>query len=355
MDLSAAARRPVPTPEQTSPGGNKKASKGLVYKGKWKVLHPLTETDRSYVFLGTPLQGGNPVAIKVLKERKAKDSRFMKIHNADMQAAVALPRHPGLVSTFDAGWINGRYVVVSEFCPGEPLSGRLNKPRPIPYPSILAAIRQLVGVLKFAVDSGILYRHVEPEHLIFEEETRQMRLLRFSIPRAVRLGIQVPRGIDQDIHLVGSLLFRMLCGAQPSSRLREQAELLVDQLRQRCAAVYPEVNPSELHELATIYLRTATRDQRRRFTAFQQLDEELARLERNHKPLQEERERAERERRRESLLATAFDTVRALRGEHDARPQFDLDDADLREIRIQRFLLAATTLMFLSLAVSLFW
>lgn len=348
---------PRPTPPREGPGraGKPAASKGLVYKGKWKVLHPLTETDRSYVFMGTPLQGGSPVAIKVLKERKAKDSRFMKIHHADMQAAVALPRHPGLVTTFDAGWVNGRYVVVNEFVAGEPLSGRLAKPRPIPYPAILASLRQLVGVLKFAVDAGILYRHVEPEHLVFDEENRRIRLLRFSIPRAVRLGIQVPRGIDQDIHLVGSLLFRMLCGAQPSSKLREQAELLVDQIRERCAQAYPEIQPSEVHELATVYLRTATLDQRRRFQSFQELDEELARLERSHAPLLEERERAERERRRESLLATAFDTVMALRGEHDPQPRFDVDDADLREIRIQRFLLASTTLMFLSLAISLFF
>ena len=50
----------------------------------FEIGRPLTETDRSYVFLGSPVEGGKPVAIKVLKERRAKDSRFMRHHHADM-------------------------------------------------------------------------------------------------------------------------------------------------------------------------------------------------------------------------------------------------------------------------------
>ncbi len=326
--------------------------RGLIYKGRWKVLHPLTETDRSYIFLGSPLQGGGPVAIKVLKERRAKDTRFMRIHHADMQAAAALPRHPGLVPTFDAGWVNGRYVVVSEFTGGEPITTRLSKSRHIPFPAVLAAARQIVALLKFAQDSGIKYRHIEPEHLILDEEKRQVRLLRFSIPRSARLGIAPSKGIDSDIHLAGSLLYRMLCGHLPETKMGEQAELLADTIRQRCAQAYPEVSPDEVHDLSTIYLKTATRDQSRRYQKFEELDRELAGLERTYAPLQEEKRQAEKEARRESLFATAYDTVMALRGEHDRKFQFEETNEDLREARIQKMLLAATAFLFMSLAVS---
>lgn len=336
------------------PAGASPASPGLVYKGRWKVLHPLTETDRSYLFLGSPLQGGGPVAIKVLKERRAKDTRFMKLHHADMQAAVALPRHPGLVPTYDAGWVNGRYVVVSEFAGGEPLTGRLAKVRPIPYPALVAAARQVVALLAFAHESGVRFRHIEPEHLIFDEEKRQIRLLRFSIPRSARLGIAPPKGVDTDIQLAGALLYRMLTGGPPEVRGDAAAELLTDAIRARCAEAYPEVTPDEVHDLATIYVRTATRDQERRYQALEELDADLAKLEREHAPLIEERRKADREARREALFATAYDTVLALRGEHErkARPE-EPEDEDLRDLRVQRFLLAGTAFMFLALAISI--
>lgn len=344
---------PAATRKTTRPGAAP-ASPGLVYKGRWKVLHPLTETDRSYLFLGSPLQGGGPVAIKVLKERRAKDTRFMKLHHADMQAAVALPRHPGLVPTFDAGWVNGRYVVVTEFAGGEPLTGRLAKVRPLPYPALLASARQIVALLAFAYDSGVRFRHIEPEHLIFDEENRSVRLLRFSIPRSARLGISPPKGVDTDIQVAGALLFRMLTGAAPAARGEGAAELLTDSIRERCAAAYPEVTPDEVHDLATVYLRTATRDQSRRYQTLDELDSDLAKLEREHGPLVEERRKADREARREALFATAYDTVLALRGEHDRKSRPDIpEDEDLRDLRVQRFLLAGTAFMFLALAISI--
>lgn len=342
----SAAVSPRPPASGAVPG------KGPVYKGKWRVLHPHTETDRSYVFLGTPLQGGGPVAIKVLKDRRARDARFMKLHDADMQAARNLPRHPALVPVLDAGWTSGRYVVVSQLAPGEPLSSRLQKPRPIPYPVVLAAARQIAALLSFANDAELRFRNIEPEHLLLDEEARQVRLLRFSMPRSARLGIEPPRGLDPDLHLAGSLLFRMLCGSFPTGRERDQtAELLADDLKDRLARSYPEVSPQEAHELATLYIRTSTRDQARRFGSYAELDTALAHLEECHRPLQEERRRREKEERRSSLLSTAYDTVLALQG--GPRREGEHDD-DARERRIQWMLMAAGGLALLALLLALF-
>lgn len=325
--------------------------RGLVYKGKWKVLHPLTETDRSYVFLGTPVAGGKPVAVKVLKDRRAKDTRFMKIHHADMQAAMALPRHPGLVPVLDAGWTNGRYVVVSQHAPGVPLSTRLTQPRPIPYPAILAAGRQLVALLAFAQQAGIRFRHVEPEHLLLEEESRRVHLLRFSLPRSARLGIDPPRGVGPDLHLAGDLLLRMLCGDQRAPAGKDwTSEQLADHLQARVARAYPEVSPDELHELVGLYNRCTTRDQARRYTDYAQVDAALAQLEGDHEPLREERRRRERDERRDALFSTAYDTVRALTG---PAPE-DANEDDLRDERIQKGLLAAFGLLLLVVVWSAF-
>lgn len=335
---------------QEVPSG--KNPKGLVYKGKWRVLHPLTETDRSYVFLGTPLQGGAPVAIKVLKERRAKDSKFMKAHHADLQAAVALPAHPGLIPTFDAGWVNGRYVVVTEWCPGEPLPQRMRKPRPIPYPAVLSATRQVLEILRFAGESGIRYRHIEPEHLIFDESTRKLRLLRFSIPRAARLGIPVADAIDADIQLVGSLFSRMLFGDQ-APQSADLAEMIADPLKARVAQVYPEVTPGELHDLAVFFVRSTSRDTERRYPSFEAQEKDLLALERAHKPLVEERDKVEKKRRQEAFLGSAYDTMMALMGEHDSR-RFDLaEEEDLQQLRIQRFLLLGVVGLLLLLVASL--
>lgn len=348
-------------PEAAVPSGGEDpgGARGLVYKGKWRVLHPLVETDRSYLFLGSPVQGGRPVAIKVLKERRARDTRFMKLHHADMQAAMALPRHPALVQVLDAGWVNGRYVVVSEFAPGEPISARLGKPRALPWPAILAATRQLVALLAFAQETGIRFRHVEPEHLLLEEDERRVHLLRFSLPRSARLGIDPPRGVGPDLQLAGDLMLRMVLGDEKLDRSRAAtAELLGDRLKERIARVYPEVTPDEVHEIADLYVRSATRDGARRLESYAAMDSLLAHLEGSHRPLQEERRRREREERRESLLATAYDTVMALTGREPARVEAALaeplpeEDDDLRERRIQVFLLVGTLASFLALAIA---
>lgn len=331
--------RPDPVPGADEPG------RGLVYKGQWKVLHPLTETDRSYLFLGASLTGGGPVAIKVIKDKRAKDERFMRLVDADLQAARGLTRHPGLVPVLDAGWINGRYVIVSEYAPGVPLAERLEQPRPIPYPVVLAATRQVIGLLAFAREHGIKQRHVELDHLILDEEKRQVRLLRFSSGRGARLGIEVGDDPGVDVELAGSLLYRMLMGEPPPRR--EEPELAIDPLKARAARAFPAVTPDELHDLATLYLRTATRDTARRIPGLRELDAALAGLESAHAPLQEEARLQALEAKREALFATAYDTVHVLRGDEPGRRAAD---DDRREARLQWMLIAAAVLAFLVVA-----
>lgn len=290
--------------------------KDMVLKGLYRIHKPLKETDRAFIFEASHVQGKQALVVKILKDRYGRNAVFVERYANDVQATARLPEHANLVKILDADFISKRFCVVSEFFEGVALAERLTQ-GPLPYGIVLGIVRQLVSVMGMAYREGLPFRHVEMDNVLVDENTGDLKVLKFTTPRsatasASRSG-QSASGLGTDLYLAGTLLFHGLVGEPPFRNRKDIPEIEVDRLKRAVMDGQGEVTPEELHSLSNLFLRACTRDVNRRFTTTEAFLQELKALESQSVGIRRKKRQEEKERKRASL-DTAYDTVAALVG-----------------------------------------
>src|ERR1043165_1281573 len=124
---------------------------------------------------------GRDVALKVLPEAYAPgDERVLRFEQ-EARAAGAL-NHPGLVTIFDVGTMQGSPYIVMELLEGETLRDAIGDPVPGPL-SIRKAIDygiQIASALAVAHEKGIIHRDLKPENIFITSDGR-VKILDFGL------------------------------------------------------------------------------------------------------------------------------------------------------------------------------
>jgi Tol biopolymer transport system component len=126
---------------------------------------------------------GRDVAIKVLPETFAPGDERLQRFEQEARAAGAL-NHPGLVTIFDVGNVDGAPYIVMELLEGETLRDTLGDPEPAPIPirkAIDYAI-QIASALAVAHQKGIIHRDLKPENLFITPD-RRVKILDFGLAK----------------------------------------------------------------------------------------------------------------------------------------------------------------------------
>jgi len=125
---------------------------------------------------------GRDVAIKVLPEFSAGDERVRRFEQ-EARAAGAL-NHPGLVTIFDVGAVDGAPYIVMELLEGETLREALGDVMPVALPlkkAIDYAI-QTASALAVAHEKGIVHRDLKPENIFITADGR-VKILDFGLAK----------------------------------------------------------------------------------------------------------------------------------------------------------------------------
>ncbi len=122
-----------------------------------------------------------PLAIKVLKPEYRQDREYALRFLREAQAAGALS-HPGIVTIFDVGEIDGYPFIVMELLDGEPLSETMKREAMAPADIMNIGI-QLAAALDYAHAQGVVHRDVKPSNIILSPDRRTIKLLDFGIAR----------------------------------------------------------------------------------------------------------------------------------------------------------------------------
>ncbi len=111
---------------------------------------------------------------------KAEDmARFLR----EAKSAAQL-KHPGIVSLYDAGPIDGTCCLVSEFIQGATLAQRISAKR-FSFRQAAELIAEVADALHYAHQHGVVHRDMKPSNIMLDLEGRP-HLMDFGWPSGRR-------------------------------------------------------------------------------------------------------------------------------------------------------------------------
>ncbi len=147
-------------------------------------IHSLVgEGGTSTVYRATHPQHG-VVAIKVLREKLRQDktavARFLR--EATYGTRVS---HPNVVRTIEISEAGpGMHYLAIEWASGEILDRYANRTGPLPPEEVAEIVLQIAQAVHAAHAAGIVHRDLKPENVMYDPDTRQVKLLDFGIATA---------------------------------------------------------------------------------------------------------------------------------------------------------------------------
>ena len=262
--------------------------------GRYRVLRKLGTGGMANVYLAEDQELGRRVAIKVLDERHASDEQFVERFRREAKAAAALS-HPNIVSIFDRGETDGTYYIAMEYLEGPTLKELIRQGTP----SIRTAItytRQILGALRMAHRRGLVHRDIKPHNVMIDAEGRP-KVTDFGIARsgpsqmteagsiigtAQYLSPEQARGapVDQrsDLYSIGIVLYELLTGTVPFTGTTplEIAMKHLSAIPEPPSMRRPDVPP----DVDKVVLRALAKNPDERYQSAEEMDADLARIER---------------------------------------------------------------------------
>jgi eukaryotic-like serine/threonine-protein kinase len=145
------------------------------------------------------------VALKVLREKLRLDrtavARFVR--EAQYGARV---QHPNVVRTIEIGESDrGLHFLAIEWASGQLLERYARQHAPLPPEEVSAIIVQIGAAVHAAHQANIVHRDLKPENVMYDPETKQVKLLDFGIATDTQTGAD--ERLTRAGFFVGSLMY----------------------------------------------------------------------------------------------------------------------------------------------------
>jgi len=146
----------------------------------YTIKKEVGEGGTSAVYLAEHPNHGT-VALKVLREKLRQDktavTRFVR--EAKYGARV---KHPNVVETIEIGQDdNGLHFLAIEWAEGEILERYAKQNAPLPRDEVASIVSQIAAGVQAAHDANIVHRDLKPENVMYDPQTRRVKLLDFGI------------------------------------------------------------------------------------------------------------------------------------------------------------------------------
>jgi serine/threonine-protein kinase len=286
--LSVDAVPSLPTPAAGQVLAGRYALRGFIGKGAM-----------AHVYLAQDLHTGDPVAIKVLEARVARDERARDRLRREALAASTVG-HPNIVKVLEVSQRDdGAPFLVMEFLFGESLGSLLRREGRLTPDMALPVGLRAASALAAAHRAGIIHRDVKPDNIFLvgaPGDPYGVRLLDFGLAKLyaqhalTQAGIVVgtpeymapeqvvadPCDARTDVYGIGMVLYRMLAGSLPFAD-EPSSDLLAKQLL--CEPPPPASRGAELSpELEQLVLTTLRKHPENRYSTMDDVVEDLERL-----------------------------------------------------------------------------
>jgi serine/threonine protein kinase len=210
--------------------------------GQYRLEKILGKGAAGVVFRGVPLNGGPPVAVKVMPPPSEAMGETIRI---TLRAATIISslRHPNVCNVYESGYLNdGRSYVAMELLEGTELKDVLKREKALPDERCVAIVKQVLLGLGEVHKLGIVHRDIKPANIYLckgKNGEEIAKILDFGIAyiksnkesgaEGSRKGAiygtptyvspEQIRSLEpdgrSDIYAVGVLLYRMVTGQVP--------------------------------------------------------------------------------------------------------------------------------------------
>jgi eukaryotic-like serine/threonine-protein kinase len=200
---------------------------------KRRLVAKLYAGDLSSVYLAETEDGGERIALKVL--RHVPDVGGGRLFDRFLQEyeVIARVRHANVVRIFDLGVADDHAYIAMEYLSAGSLGQRLKEA--LAPETAVAYTRQIAGALAAIHDAGILHRDLKPANIMFRDDG-SLALIDFGLAKQMRLhaaitgtgqifgtpyymspeqGHAEPTDERSDLYSLGCIVYEMLTGERP--------------------------------------------------------------------------------------------------------------------------------------------
>ncbi len=144
------------------------------------------------------------VALKVLREKLRQDrtavARFVREANFGRRV-----EHPNVIRTIETGEDGGLPYLVIEWANGELLESYAKRHAPFPPDEVAAIVSQIASAVYAAHSIGIVHRDLKPDNVMYDHDTRTVKLLDFGIATAT--DVTPDQRLTRAGFFVGTLMY----------------------------------------------------------------------------------------------------------------------------------------------------
>ena len=274
---------------------------GFFFGGN-EVLFHLAEGTFARVYRGRKASSGEPVAVKVLRQRFTQDSESVERFNHEAQAGMKLV-HQNIVRIQDFGAQEGRHYMIMEFVEGSNLRDFLRFRHRLSPSEAMPLIIGLARGLQHSLSRGVTHRDLKPTNILISS-SGQAKLVDFGLATiegderkmaqahgqrtvdysALERTCGSPKGDPRsDIYFLGCVFYQMITGRLPLPEV-EAADMLAKMLKRSFGAIKPisEMDHAPEPELCRIIEKMMKMDLTKRY---QTMDPVVAELEAYYKQM----------------------------------------------------------------------
>jgi eukaryotic-like serine/threonine-protein kinase len=150
--------------------------------GRYQIKERIGEGAIADVYSAHDPSIGRDLAIKVLKSELRQNQEIVARFLREARAAGALS-HPGIVTIYDVGEVDGYPYIVMELLDGQPLDEVLKQYGKLELNHALRIGFQLAGALDYAHCLGVIHRDIKPSNIMLCENGARAKILDFGIAR----------------------------------------------------------------------------------------------------------------------------------------------------------------------------
>jgi serine/threonine-protein kinase len=266
-----------------------------LFDGRYRIIRKLGAGGMANVYLAEDQELGRRVAIKILNDKHANDEQFVERFRREAKNAARLS-HPNIVSIYDRGEAEGTYYIAMEYLEGRNLKELIAARGPAPVGVAIEYARQILAALRVSHRAGLVHRDIKPHNVLVDGDGR-LKVTDFGIARAgpsqmTEAGSIIgtaqylspeqaqgaPVAESSDLYSVGIVLYELLTGKVPFTG-ETPVEIAMKHLAQ------PPVPPSRLRtelprDIELVVMRALAKDPHERYQTAEEMDADLARVQR---------------------------------------------------------------------------
>lgn len=255
----------------------------------YEIYEEIGKGGRGNVYRAKQISMDRIVALKVLKERYAKDDGFINKFLHEARSAGKL-NHVNMITVHHVGTAEGRYFFAMEYVDGETIHEMLQRLGTIEPAEAVKIIIQVIEALKYAHSKGIIHRDVKPDNIMIdrmgiakladlgiatsiEEQSVQTEGPRKTTGTPYYMSPEQVRGAEldfrTDIYSLGATLFHITTGEVPF-----KGEDTIQTLKLRLIEDVPsvhEINPRISPKLDSVIRKMMALNPEKRFSDYNAL------------------------------------------------------------------------------------